>query len=198
MYICYPISYNRVILEQKFKTDKPKGLKDNFESLFNEFYPALCSFAQHYIDDKDKAEDIVQDVFIAFWKDHSESNQIGSIKAYLYTSVKNKCLNYLKHNVVVNKYVESEKKESISYFFDHVIEEETHRMIYNAIEELPPRCKEIVLLSLQGLKNNEIAEELNVSINTVKTQKALAYNELRVKLKHLVGIAPIIFNQLFN
>jgi len=165
-----------------------------FENIFNSFFPALCSFATTYVHDHSVSEDVVQEVFIALWNNRENFNDPLSLKSFLYTSVRNKCLNFIKHQNVANKHLEASEKELESelVFFDHLIEEETHRLIYNAIDELPPHCKKILLLSLNGLTNPEIADQLNISINTVKTQKAIAYKQLRIKLKDLIVLIGLI------
>ncbi len=169
--------------------------RKNYEKLFHEFYAPLCAFAQNYIADRSATEDLVQEVFVNLWNQHENLENIQSVKAFLYTSVRNKCLNYLKHLKVKDKYakVAENDMESEVFFFDHVIEEETHRLIYNAIRELPPKCRDILLLSINGLKNHEIAEELHISLNTVKTQKSIAYRQLRIKLKELMMFSPFVF-----
>jgi RNA polymerase sigma-70 factor (ECF subfamily) len=106
----------------------------------------------------------------------------------------------LKHNNIVGKHIKAEllEKESEIFFEDHVIEEETHRLFYQAIQELPEKCREIIMMSLEGLKNNEIAKELNISINTIKTQKRIAYNQLRIQLKDILAISPLILQYFFS
>ncbi len=183
---------------------EPSGIGNNnlntIENLFNKYYPSLCAFAQSYINDCGSSEDIVQDVFITLWNKYEELDQIQSVKSYLYTSVRNACLNHLKHDNIVGKFAEAElsEKESDIFFNDHVIEEETHRFFYKAIQELPEKCREIILLSLDGLKNTEISEELNVSINTIKTQKRIAYTYLRMRLKDILAVSPLIIPYFFS
>lgn len=171
-----------------------------FEDLFNEYYPSLCAFAQTYISDKDASEDIVQDIYIALWNKNEKLDRIQSLKSYLYTSVRNACLNHLKHHEVIGKFTKSElsEKKSDAFFKDHIIEEETHRLFYRAIQKLPEKCREIILMSLDGLNNNDIAEELNISINTVKTQKRIAYDYLRIQLKNILSISPLIMQYFFS
>ena len=111
-------------------------------------------------------------------------NHEKAIKAFLYTSVRNKCLNYLNHKAVLQKHEEKliYELESESFFTQHVVEEETFNQLYLEIEHLPNAAKKIILLALKGLKNKEIAEVLNISENTVKTQKKIAYSKLKGKL----------------
>ena len=127
--------------------------KDNiqkFNLLFDDYYAPLCVFANSYIKDEDLANDIVQDIFIALWNKNEELDQIQSVKSYLYVSVRNACLNHLKHQAVASKFTQAElsEKESDEFFYDHIIEEETHRLFYQAIQKLPEKCRKIILMSL--------------------------------------------------
>ena len=173
--------------------------KHEFEILFKSHYSALCAFAYKYLNDVTACEDIVQEVFFTLWNNES-TKPIQSATSYLYVSVKNKCFNELKHQKVVEAH---EKVIDLSSIFemnfdDQIIEEETHCLIYNAIKSLPKKCSEVVLLSLKGFKNEEIAGELNVSINTIKTQKKIAYKQLRIKLKDVYVLTPFIIQQFLN
>ena len=174
-------------LIDKFKD----GNREAFEEIFNSFFSALCNFANTFVHDVHQSEDFVQEIFISLWDHRKNFDDLLSLKSFLYKSVRNKCLNFIKHQNIVNKHQEVQLKdlENDAVFFDHMIEEETHRLLYDAINELPPSCKKILLLSISGLTNPEIAEDLNISINTVKTQKAIAYKQLRLKLKELFVIA---------
>ena len=174
------------------KNTKHTDIKE-FEILFHSFYPALCSFASTFKIKKEQAEDIVQEVFVSLWEKIENFENEIAIKSYLYTSVKNKCLNLLEHEKVIQKHIDQSKNELLnsSNINNKIIEEETHRLIYNAINKLPTSCRNILLLSINGLKNNEIAEELNISVNTVKTQKKIAYKNLKIKLKDIYLLAGI-------
>lgn len=108
-----------------------------------------------------------------------------SIKVFLYRTVKNKCLNYLKHLEVKNKVLKPNINADENLFEENYIREETIRLIHQAIQTLPGKCKSVIKLAIKGMKNAEIAEELNVSVNTVKTHKKEAYNRLRIKLKNI-------------
>ena len=99
------------------------------------------------------------------------------VKAFLYTAVRNKALNELEHSKVVFEYAQKviEKKKD-SFFHDAVVEEETYRI-------LPDQMRAIMRLAMEGKKNAEIAEQLNVSVETVHTLKKIAYKKLRIYLK---------------
>jgi len=170
-----------------------KGNNEAFEEIFSSFYPALCNFANNFVYDVQVSEDFVQEVFISLWDYKKNFDDLLSLKSFLYKSVRNKCLNFIKHQKIVSNHIDASLKdmENDAFYFDHIIEEETHRLIYDAINELPPGCRKILLLSINGLSNPEIAEDLNISVNTVKTQKAIAYKQLRVKLKELFILAGV-------
>lgn len=166
-----------------------KGDRNAFKLLFEHHYVALCSFANKYMNDMDASEDMIQEVFIQFWEKHQDFDHVNAIKSYLYTSVRNKCLNHLKHQTVVQK-SESHliyELESEQFFKNHVIEEETFNQLFIEIRNLPAAAQEIMLLALNGLKNQEIADELNISVNTVKTQKKIAYSKLKDKISPVLG-----------
>lgn len=149
------------------------------------YFTTLCAFGYKYIGDRSETEDIIQEVFISFWEHKKEFANINSIKSFLYTSARNRCLNSLKHRIVVQKH-EADliyQLESEQFFTNEVIEEDAFNQLYLEIKNLPEASQKIMLLALKGLKNREIAEKLGVSENTVKTQKKIAYAKLKVKLQ---------------
>jgi RNA polymerase sigma-70 factor (ECF subfamily) len=168
-----------------------KGDRKAFRAVFDEYFNALAAFGYKYIPDQFVVEDMVQEAFISFWEKREDFNHINAVKSFLYTSVRNKCLNHLKHQTVVQKHEKAlvYELESDHAFSSHVIEEETFNQLFTEIRNLPPSAQEIMLLALNGLKNQEIADELKVSVNTVKTQKKIAYSKLKENLgSHFNGI----------
>lgn len=170
--------------------------KKDFKEFFNLYYPSLRLFAAGIVNDFSVAEDFVQDAFIKLWQNALTIENEPTARSYLYKTVKNLCINHLEHSNVVHKHEEAtvHEYENTMAINNSIIEEETHRLIYKAINELPAQCRNILLLSINGLKNNEIAEELNITVNTVKTQKKIAYKQLKIKLKDiyfLVGLMLI-------
>lgn len=158
-----------------------------YKSLFNKLYDTLCLFSNTYIKDLEVSKDIVQDVFVKIWEDKIEfKNDIG-IKSYLYTSVKNKSLDYLKSKRYRSTdnvpSIEMEKLETEQFFLREVVVLEASVIINNAINTLPIKCANIIKLSIKNYTNAEIAEELEISIHTVKAQKRTAYKRLRPILK---------------
>ena len=158
--------------------------RDTFETYFDNFFRPLCAFGYRYIADTETIQDLVQSVFISFWDQRRNFENEKAVKAFLYTSVKNKCLNHLKHLSVRQKHEEQliYELESTELFNQQVIEEDTFNLLYQEIDNLPNSAKKIMLLALKGLKNKEIAEALGISENTVKTQKKIAYSKLKNKL----------------
>ncbi|WP_421920946.1 RNA polymerase sigma-70 factor [Marinifilum sp.] len=163
------------------------GNQSAFRHLYDKYYEALLLFGQKYILNNEAVEDIVQDSFIIVWEKRTSFFQEASIKSFLYKAVRNSCLNYLDHQKVMRKHETQSKVDVLSeeYFLNNVIEEEVNRIIAETVERLPESARFIYLLSLKGLKNAEIAEDLNISINTVKTQKQRANKYLKENLKDL-------------
>ena len=162
-----------------------RGDRKAFREVFENYFPALSAFGYKFVPDIAAVEDMVQEAFISLWEKRQDFTHISALKSFLYTSVRNKCLNHLKHQAVLKKHEPSlvYELESDQDFTAHVIEEETFNQLFVEIKNLPEAAQEIMLLALNGLKNQDIADELNISINTVKTQKKIAYSKLKQKLK---------------
>ncbi|NHN25301.1 RNA polymerase sigma-70 factor [Flavobacterium jejuense] len=169
-----------------------------YERLFDKLYTSLCLFANKYIGDLDQSKDIVQDVFVKVWEDNVGFQNENNIKSYLYTSVKNKSLDYLKSKRVKTTdnfpITEIAKLETESFFLREVVVLETSNIIENAINTLPNKCAQIIRLSIKDFTNTEIAEELDISINTVKAQKKIAYKRLRPLLKDYFILIAFVFD----
>lgn len=165
-----------------------------FRKLFDGFYIPLCVFADKYIEDVELSADIVQECFIKLWQIRSEFFYLHQVKSFLYTSVRNRCLNEIEHSKIVSEYARKViEKNKESFFHDHVIEEETYRILVGGINKLPKQMKAIMMLALEGTPNGEIAEELNVSIDTVKSLKKIAYKKLREILKEYYYLLFFVF-----
>ncbi len=170
------------------------GDRAAFEALFRLHYRPLCGFAMGYLKDADKAEDLVQDLFFRLWLDREKVNVSTSVKAYLYASVRNRCLNAMKSGAKVRAL-----NEEVD---DHIHEEErsedehTERIarVQAAIEALPEERRKVFKLSrYEGLKYHEIAERLGISVKTVENQMGSALKTLRTELADLVPLLPWLF-----
>lgn len=166
----------------KFNT----GDKSAYKNIFNHLYPGMCLFAKKIIKDHDDCEDIVQEVFIELWNQRAKFESHEHIKAFLYLSIKNRCLNFLKRNNTKIKHLQSYPNETEYPFEKFVLEAETAANLYEVINTLPEQQKKVILLNLEGYSNEEISQELDISINTVKLYKKLAYNRLRSGLNSTI------------
>lgn len=171
-----------------------------YKSLFHRLYTSLCLFANKYVDDLEVSKDIVQEVFIKVWEDKIDFQNENSIKSYLYTSVKNKSLDYIKSKRYKSTSPltaeEKEKLETEPFFLREVVILETSNIIEDAINTLPNRCAQIVRMSIRSFTNGEIAQELGLSIHTIKAQKKIAYKRLRPLLKDYIALAAFIFDAI--
>ncbi|MDX8337798.1 RNA polymerase sigma-70 factor [Draconibacterium sp. IB214405] len=171
--------------ENKLYENIQQGDTKAFEKLFKMYYGYLCNFATKIIEDDVAAEEIVQDFFVKFWERKADISIETSLKNYLFRSVKNLCLNYIKHNNIKLQHAQTVIAESEeNNFNDHFVEVDLAADIAKSIEELPEKRREIFRLSREeGLKYREIAEKLNISVKTVEAQMGLAIKFLRDKLK---------------
>ena len=156
----------------------------DFERFFKEFYPAVYAFMQHYTGDAELSADLTQDVFLRVYEQREKIVSLESAKAFLYTVGRYLYWNHCKHERARERYMEQlqEDEEDDYDFLSEVTKEETIRLLYAAIDKLPPQTRRIILLNLDGKNNDEIAEELSVTVNTVKTLKQSAYSALRKML----------------
>ena len=157
-----------------------------FESLFRSSYVSLVRYAKTLIKDHDSAEEIVQDLFFRLWQDKEKLNIESSLNGYLFRSVHNKCLHFIEHNKVVERYAEEmsfrqpDKQESPSDILQY---RELQARISRILERLPERCGQVFYLSrFEGLKYTEIAEKLSVSVKTVESNMGRALKEFRKEL----------------
>jgi RNA polymerase sigma-70 factor (ECF subfamily) len=149
--------------------------------LHKEFYGSLCGFALKYLRNEALAEDIVQEAFLSLWSAKDTLRNQDAAKPFLYSTVRNKCISFLrKQNASISI---PENILSEEFLEEALIKSETIRILYNAIENLPEQTRKIISLSLDGLKNSEIGKELNISENTVHTLKKAGYKKLRALLK---------------
>jgi len=166
-----------------------RGDVGQFELLFRSSYVSLVRYAKTLIKDHDTAEEIVQDLFFRLWKDKEKLNIESSLNGYLFRSVHNKCLHYIEHNKVVERHAEdilnrqAERQESPSDILNY---KELQEKVARILERLPERCGKIFTMSrFEGLKYNEIAEKLSVSVKTVEANMGRALKEFRKELTQL-------------
>jgi len=170
-----------------------EGRQTAFREVYTLFYKRLFHFAYAIVKTRELAEEIVEDVFVKLWQKHTEAGSIQNLRIYLYTATKNTALNYLSKKA----------RESITEPFDHIhielndsavtpeqilITAEMFKKIQTAVEALPPRCKMIFkLVREDGLRYKEIAEILNISVNTIDVQMAIAVKRIASLLEADLG-----------
>ena len=170
--------------EQELLQGVARGDQQAFRAIFSRHYRALCFFATSVVADAQEAEDIVQDVFSRFWDKRAGFPTTAAMKAFLYISVKNACLNHLKSREPRNErekaFAYLHESDDLSAFDPVLAETEIIGELYREIENLPAQCRRVFTLSyLQGKKNDEIAGSLGISYNTVRTQKLRALKLIR-------------------
>ena len=163
------------------------------ESLFRKYFNALCVFARQYVYDNDKVKDIVHDVFINIWEKGELYEADALVKGYLFTSVKNRCFNYLRDNKKFNK----EGDEAFNYdgaqHHNPTEFKELEAIIKEEIGKLPDKCKEVFILSrYEELKYAEIADRLDISIKTVEAHVSKALKILRENLAPHIDLSIFI------
>lgn len=160
-----------------------RGDKAAFNDLFSEFYPALCYFAEKILKDRFAAEEVVQGVMLKVWEKQADFDVFPALKAFLYISTRNASLNYLeklqrqrKHETVSSEAAPASEEVTLTAIF----KAEVMREIYQAIGQLPDKYRRIMEMSYRDeLKSTEIAERLNMPLNTVQKQKLRALEALR-------------------
>lgn len=158
--------------------------KEAFRYLYESYFSKMVLFAESYLYDEEDARDLVQDLFCHLW-DHAATLPVSvSLKAYLLTSLRNRCLNVLRNRKIRDEHNDKLfEAQLFSGTEDVEMDEEVMERLRAALDSLPGRCKEIILLKIvEEKKNKEIAEQLNIAEVTVKTQVQRAYRLLRERL----------------
>lgn len=163
-----------------------------YRSLFDTLYPPLCLFANKYLNDMDASKDMVQEVFIKTWEKKIQYPNFNAIKSFLYKSVRNRCLDYLKskhyRSVVQSPDIDFDDIQTEAFFITQMTLADTYSQLETAIRKLPNKSEQVIRLSLKAYTNKEIAEEMEISMSTVKSQKRIAYKKLRHSLSSLLNI----------
>lgn len=176
-----------------FKKGDPRALQE----IFHQFYGALCLFAGRMLHNRPVAEEIVGDTFLKLWNRHTDFENLQNVKAFLYITTRNACLNMLKQmqreslSKKQHAYLSSDNE---GFILNEIVRAEVLREIHREIENLPEQCRKIFKMSyFGGKKNMEIASMLEISVHTVKNQKARAIQLLKVKLPDRNLVAIIIW-----
>lgn len=181
------------------------------KSYFVNYSPRLTNYAIRFVTNRETAQDIVQDCFVHLWEKMEQFDFIN-IKTLLFTMVRNRCLNYLKHKDVVNLYTgrylhEVEGEERI-YHYDFIfgpgklpLYEELEKQLQIVVDSLPEKCRQVFVMSrFNGLKNREIAVKLDISTTAVEKhiRKALSTLTAYFEKHYPFHICIIIFSCLLS
>lgn len=187
--------------------NKPEDIIELFNSdyekavnlLFNNYYADLCKKAYRIVNDKDVAEDIVQDVFFKLWEKKLKIQIDTSLSAYLKRMVFNESISFLRKNKELLEFSDEINQNQFSDEPDYRLnQQELQAVIKEAIKKLPPKCKTVFLLSrMEELSYKEIAEHLGLSVKTVENQMGKALKLLRHSLKDYYLLFLVYFSDKF-
>jgi RNA polymerase sigma-70 factor (ECF subfamily) len=183
--------------EKQVITQVVTGDLSTFEMVFRDYYKPLVRYGTTFLKDSDEAEDIVQQVFVSLWEKRTQLDIHTSIRAVLYKSVQNACLNKIKHLKIRNNYTE-ELKATVAYedSSDPAQVNELNERIRVAMETMPEQCGRIFKMSrFEQLRYQEIADQLGLSVKTVENQMGKALKIVREELKDYLPLLILFFIQ---
>jgi RNA polymerase sigma-70 factor, ECF subfamily len=185
-----PLSSHEVILRRKF------------ELLFREHFTGMCYFARKYTGDLDSAREIVHTVFIRVWENRAEFDWDKPAKSYLFTSVYNRSMNFIRDNKKFLNHEEAYSQNLLvdeSAYSDQLETAELEEKIRKALLLLPEKCRQVFELSrFEGKKYSEIATQLGISVKTVETQMSKALHVLKTELKDYLTVLLFILIKNMN
>lgn len=174
-----------------------KQNKTVYKNVFNHFYKGLVLYANNFLFDQQASEDVVQEVFIALWENAKNIEIKTSLKAYLFAMVRNRCLNYLKVVKVTDDLNLIDLNSMLILDEDlDLISEEEKNILYNQILKIiatfPESMQQVFKLKfIENYSYNEIADELGISVNTVKTQLQRAKTKISQSLVVILALLSI-------
>lgn len=161
-----------------------KGDVSAFKLIFETYYQRLSHFTRSLVGDGE-AEDIVQETFVKLWERAATFDTPVAIKAFLYLTAKNACLNMIRHQRIIKAHENLTTEAVEGNLLFTIIRHEVIEEIRTTVNNLPESYRKVIHLSyFEGKSNQETADILNISINTVKTQKLRGFKMLRTMLKH--------------
>lgn len=158
-----------------------------FQAVYQEYFVALKYFACRYVKDVEVVCDLLQNLFVKLWEQGESFENEVAFKTYLYHAVRNACLTHIRDvqrkEAQLSEYVPEYCEEAI---INQIIESEVYALVNEVFEELSPASREVYMKSLEGKSHKEIAEELNIAVNTIKKHKNNANHYLRARLEKLL------------
>ncbi|KOH42783.1 hypothetical protein NC99_43970 [Sunxiuqinia dokdonensis] len=161
-----------------------------FEQYFKDYHFMLVAYAQKFVHDEEVAYDLVQDAFLNLWRNFSSLSNPKAAKSYLFTSVRNNCLNHLSKKSVRNKYSEESLRQKIEEINDYqtayssLLEKEIEEKLRKAVASLPEKYQQPFRLSrFENQSTKEIAEQLDLPVRTVETRIYRALKQIKIELQ---------------
>lgn len=171
------------------------GDRNAFEMIFRTWYKPLCNYAHSFLQDKDESEEVVQNTLVIVWEKRLQISVETSLRSYLFRSVRNSCLNAIKHRKVVReheKYAVRNSPVAEAQTGQKIISSELEKRIAEAMLVLPEQCQLVFRMSrLEELKYSEIAEQLGISVKTVENHMGKALRIMREELKDYLPLIAI-------
>ena len=188
---------NDIITDNNVMIYLREGNEYAFRFIFDKYYDFLCMVADSYLRDEYISETIVGDIIYNLWEIKDNIDIKYSLRSYLVRSVKNRCINYLQQEdiqreISINQYEDKAAIEELFFIenkhpLESLLEQELENKINSIINELSPECRAVFKMSrFDGMKYEEIASELNISVNTVKYHMKNALGKLRLELKDYI------------
>lgn len=167
-----------------------QNIGNQLTRLYDNYYRVLVGYAMQIVTDEDAAKDIVQTIFQRIWERQIDIDNEVKVKAYLYNGVRNMAINYLRRKGIEARYVDYVTKQHEEFRINDAGEEdffteEIYRLLFEKIDQLPTRQREVFLLCMEGKSYKEIGDALQISADTVKSQKHKAIMRLREELGEL-------------
>lgn len=176
-----------------------QGDETAFKMVFSRFYKPLCKYIYELTQDPITSDDIVQDLFLSLWMKRADFQSIEKIASFLFVSARNASFNLLTHEEIKRRKLDeiNENQEAEATVEEAMLLQEFDDKIKLWLNSLPPECRRIISLTIEGKKNAEIAEQLQLSIQTVKNQKSKGLKILRELYKQEYPIL-LLFLKLFQ
>ncbi len=176
-----------------------EGNHKAFDTLFEVYYESLSRYAFSILRDSDEAQDVVQKVFFRLWDQHRELEIRTSVKSYLYRIVHNESLNFIHqraNRAEINREISAYNNDATDSVNEHLLASDLQLAIDKALGELPPQCRKVFEMSRTEQKSySEIAQSLEISVNTVENHISKALRQLRIALKdYLIVLLCVIYS----
>ena len=190
------VADNGSFIEKALIAKLKAGNTSSFTGLFIAYYNDIVLFAFRFVKDIDSSEEIVQDSFVKLWEERESMNITVSVKAYLLKTVRNKCIDFLRHKKIQQKHNDIVLKAptQVEYDTDHyLLYSELEEQIEAVLKKLPQEVSDTFRMNrYKGLKYHEIAQLLNVSVRTIEVRIGKALHQLRYHLKEYFPVIIMI------